>query len=93
VLDIYFEMKCYRIREQSRVTFLMRKQIQSEEITHDPLSGRTSISLVLLDGRKILLTRVQTDDEYQLFEPRWERFKTSDELFFDLGDFTRIMAT
>lgn len=80
-------MKCYRIRAQSRVTFLMRKQIQSEEITHDALSGRTSISLVRLDGRKILLTRIQTEDDYHLFESRLDRFKTSDEIFFDLGDF------
>lgn len=86
-------MKCYRIREQSRVTFVMGNQIQSEEMNRDRMSGRISITLVLIDGRKIGLTHVMEEEEYQLFEQRWERFKTSDEIFFDLGEFTRVMAT
>ena len=32
-------------------------------------------------------------DDFQLFEIRWERFKVSDEIFFDLGDFTRVPTT
>ena len=86
-------MKCYRIREQSRVTFVMGNQIQSEEMNRDRMSGRISITLVLIDGRKIGLTHVMEEEEYQLFEQRWERFKTSDEIFFDLGEFTRVLAT
>lgn len=86
-------MKCYRIREHSRVTFIMGNQIQSDEMNRDRMSGRISITLVLIDGRKIGLTHVMGEEEYQLFDQRWERFKTSDEIFFDLGEFTRVMAT
>lgn len=86
-------MKCYRIREQSRVTFLMGNQIGSSELEYDQLSGRLIINFLLQEGKKIRMTHTLSLDEFQLFEPRWERFKTSDEIFFDLGDFTRVMAT
>ncbi len=86
-------MKCYRIREQSRVTFIMGNQIQSEEMNRDRMSCRIPIALVLIEGRKIGLTHVMGEEEYQLFDQRWERFKTSDEIFFDLGEFTRVLAT
>lgn len=86
-------MKCYRIREQSRVTFLMGNQIGSSELEYDQLSGRLIINFLLQEGKKIRMTHTLSLDEFRLFEPRWERFKTSDEIFFDLGDFTRVMAT
>lgn len=86
-------MKCYRIREQSRVTFLMGNQIGSSELEYDQLSGRLIINFLLQEGKKIRMTHTLSVDEFQLFELRWERFKTSDEIFFDLGDFTRVMAT
>jgi hypothetical protein len=86
-------MKCYRIREQSRVTFLMGNQIGSSELEYDQLSGRVIINFFLQEGKKIRMTHTLSLDDFQLFEIRWERFKVSDEIFFDLGDFTRVMAT
>ena len=86
-------MKCYRIREQSRVTFLMGNQIGSSELEYDQLSGRVIINFLLQEGKKIRLTHTLSLDDFQLFEIRWERFKVSDEIFFDLGEFTRVMAT
>lgn len=86
-------MKCYRIREQSRVTFLMGNQIGSSELEYDQLSGRVIINFLLQEGKKIRMTHTLSLDDFQLFEIRWERFKVSDEIFFDLGDFTRVMAT
>lgn len=86
-------MKCYRIREHSRVTFFKVAQIQSEEITYDRMSGKLSISLLMMDGRKIGLSLVMAEEEKQQFEQRWERFKTSDEIFFDLGEFAQEKAT
>lgn len=86
-------MKCYRIREQSRVTFLMGNQIGSSELEYDQLSGRIIINFLLQEGKKIRLTHTLSLDDFQLFEIRWERFKVSDEIFFDLGEFTRVMAT
>ncbi len=86
-------MKCYRIREQSRVTFLMGNQIGSSELEYDQLSGRLIISFLLQEGKKIRMTHTLSLDDFQLFEIRWERFKVSDEIFFDLGEFTRVMAT
>jgi hypothetical protein len=86
-------MKCYRIREQSRVTFLMGNQIGSSELEYDQLSGRLIINFLLQEGKKIRMTHTLSLDDFQLFEIRWERFKVSDEIFFDLGEFTRVMAT
>lgn len=86
-------MKCYRIREQSRVTFLMGNQIGSSELEYDQLSGRLIINFLLQEGKKIRMTHTLNLDDFQLFEIRWERFKVSDEIFFDLGEFTRVMAT
>ncbi len=86
-------MKCYRIREQSRVTFLMGNQIGSSELEYDQLSGRVFIYFLLQEGKKIRMTHTLSLDDFQLFEIRWERFKVSDEIFFDLGDFSRVMAT
>ena len=86
-------MKCYRIREQSRVTFLMGNQIGSSELEYDQLSGRIIINFLLQEGKKIRMTHTLSLDDFQLFEIRWERFKVSDEIFFDLGEFTRVMAT
>lgn len=86
-------MKCYRIREQSRVTFLMGNQIGSSELEYDQLSGRVIINFLLQEGKKIRMTHTLSLDDFQLFEIRWERFKVSDEIFFDLGEFTRVMAT
>jgi len=86
-------MKCYRIREQSRVTFLMGNQIGSSELEYDQLSGRAVINFLLHDGKKIRMAHTLNLDDFQLFEIRWERFKVSDEIFFDLGDFTRVLAT
>ncbi len=86
-------MKCYRIREHSRVTFFKVAQIQSEEITYDRMSGKLLISLLMMDGRKIGLSLVMAEEEKQQFEQRWERFKTSDEIFFDLGEFAQEKAT
>ena len=71
----------------------MGNQIQSEQMNRDRMSGRISITLVMFDGRKISLTQVMGEEDYQLFDQRWERFKTSDEIFFDLGEFTRVLAT
>ncbi len=85
-------MKCYRIREQSRVTFLMGNQIGSSDLEYDQLSRRVFINLLLHDGKKIRLIHSLNLDDFQLFEVRWERFKVSDEIFFDLGDFTRVPA-
>lgn len=85
-------MKCYRIREQSRVTFLMGNQIGSSELEYDQLSGRVIINFLLQEGKKIRMTHTLSLDDFQLFEIRWERFKVSDEIFFDLGEFTRVMA-
>jgi hypothetical protein len=86
-------MKCYRIREQSRLTFLMGNQLGSSELEYDRLTGRITIAFALLDGRKIHLNQTLGEDDFQQFEVRWERFKVSDEIFFDLGDFTRVPAT
>ncbi|MFD3394417.1 hypothetical protein U0R10_07285 [Aquirufa sp. OSTEICH-129V] len=86
-------MKCYRIREQSRVTFLMGNQIGSSELEYDQLSGRLIINFLLQEGKKIRMTHTLNLEDFQLFEIRWERFKVSDEIFFDLGEFTRVMAT
>ena len=86
-------MKCYRIREQSRVTFLMGNQIGYSELEYDQLSGRAVINFLLHDGKKTRMTHTLNLDDFQLFEIRWERFKVSDEIFFDLGDFTRVSAT
>ena len=86
-------MKCYRIREQSRLTFLMGNQLGSSELEYDRLTGRITIAFALLDGRKIRLSQTFGEDDFQLFDVRWERFKVSDEIFFDLGDFTRVPAT
>lgn len=86
-------MKCYRIREQSRVTFLMGNQIGSSELEYDQLSGRLIINFLLQEGKKIRMTHTLSLDDFQLFEIRWERFKVSDEIFFDLGEFTRVAAT
>ena len=86
-------MKCYRIREQSRVTFLMGNQIGSSELEYDQLSRRVVIHFLLHESKKIRMTHSLNLDDFQLFELRWERFKVSDEIFFDLGDFTRVPTT
>jgi hypothetical protein len=71
----------------------MGNQIGSSELEYDQLSGRLIISFLLQEGKKIRMTHTLSLDDFQLFEIRWERFKVSDEIFFDLGEFTRVMAT
>ncbi len=75
------------------MTFLMGNQIGSSELEYDQLSGRVIIQFLLHDGKKTRMTHTLNLDDFQLFEIRWERFKVSDEIFFDLGDFTRVSAT
>ena len=45
-------MKCYRIREQSRVTFLMGNQIGSSELEYDQLSGRVVFIFCCMKAKK-----------------------------------------
>jgi hypothetical protein len=71
----------------------MGNQIGSSELEYDQLSGRIIINFLLQEGKKIRMTHTLSLDDFQLFEIRWERFKVSDEIFFDLGEFTRVMAT
>ena len=71
----------------------MGNQLGSSELAYDRLTGRIAIEFALLDGRKIRLTHTLGEDDFQLFEVRWERFKVSDEIFFDLGEFTRVLTT
>jgi hypothetical protein len=71
----------------------MENQLGSSELEYDRLTGRITIAFLLLDGRKIRLTQTFGEDDFQLFEVRWERFKVSDEIFFDLGEFTRVLTT
>jgi fructose 1,6-bisphosphatase len=71
----------------------MENQLGSSELEYVRLTGRIAIEFALLDGRKIRLTHTLGEDDFQLFEVRWERFKVSDEIFFDLGEFTRVLTT
>ena len=71
----------------------MGNQLGSSELEYDRLTGRTTIAFTLFDGRKIRLIQTLGEDDFQQFDVRWERFKVSDEIFFDLGEFARFQTT
>lgn len=82
-------MKCYRIREQYRVSFLMASQLVEVYKKYDVQQSVLSIRFFRQDGKEVLVQAQLTPEEYSLFELRWERFHASDELFFDCVEFQR----
>ncbi len=80
-------MKCYRIREDSRVCFLMESRVERIDKNYSAAIGRLSLKFYLKEGGEKYLDVRMDEEAYALFELRWERFQTSDEIFFDFGEF------
>jgi hypothetical protein len=80
-------MKCYRIREQYRVSFLMASQLVEVYKKYDVQQSVLNIRFCRQDGKDIQVLGQMTKEELSLFELRWERFHASDELFFDCVEF------
>jgi hypothetical protein len=80
-------MKCYRIREQNRIVFLMGSQVEHIEKNYSPERRRLSMDFQLLKQNHLKLELLMDEEAFSLFEMRWERFHATDEIFFDFVDF------
>ncbi len=80
-------MKCYRIREDGRVCFLMESRVERIDKNYSAAIGRLSLTFYLKEGGERDLELRMDVEAFALFELRWERFQTSDEIFFDFADF------
>jgi hypothetical protein len=80
-------MKCYRIREEGRVCFVMESRLGRIDKNYSVELGSLSLKIYLNDGSEMELVLLMDEETYALFEMRWERFHVSDEIFFDFGEF------
>ena len=80
-------MKCYRIRDQNRISFIMVSQLERIEKSYSVERKRLTVEFHMIDQVKQGLELLMDEEAYTLFEMRWERFKTSDEIFFDFAEF------
>jgi hypothetical protein len=80
-------MKCFRIREDSRVCFLMESRVERIDKNYSSAIGRLSLKFYLKEGGERGFDLRMDVEAFALFELRWERFQTSDEIFFDFGEF------
>jgi hypothetical protein len=80
-------MKCYRIREQNRVVFLMGSQVEQIEKNYSSERCRLSMDFQIVNQNHLKLELLMDEEAYNIFEMRWERFHATDEIFFDFVDF------
>jgi hypothetical protein len=80
-------MKCYRIREQNRIVFLMGSQVERIEKNYSLERSRLLIDFQMVNQHKRNLELLLDEEAYTQFEIRWQRFQTSDEIFFDFAEF------
>ena len=80
-------MKCYRIRDQNRISFIMVSQLERIEKSYSVERKRLTVEFQMIDQVKQGLELLMDEEAYSLFEMRWERFQTSDEIFFDFAEF------
>lgn len=80
-------MKCYRIRDQNRISFIMVSQLERIEKSYSVERKRLTVDFQMIDEVKQGLELLMDEEAYSLFEMRWERFQTSDEIFFDFAEF------
>ena len=80
-------MKCYRLRDQNRIVFLMGSQVERIEKNYSTERRRLSIDFQMADQNNQSLELLLDDEAYTLFEIRWQRFQNSDEIFFDFAEF------
>ena len=80
-------MKCYRLRDQNRIVFLMGSQVERIEKNYSTERRRLSIDFQMIDQNNQSLELLLDDEAYTLFEIRWQRFQNSDEIFFDFAEF------
>jgi hypothetical protein len=80
-------MKCYRIREQNRIVFLMGSQVERIEKNYSSERRRLSMDFQTVNQNHLKLELLMDEEAYNLFEMRWERFHATDEIFFDFAEF------
>jgi hypothetical protein len=80
-------MKCYRLRDQNRIVFLMGSQVERIEKNYSTERRRLSIDFQMINQNNQSLELLLAEEAYTLFEIRWHRFQTSDEIFFDFAEF------
>lgn len=80
-------MKCYRLRDQNRIVFLVGSQVERIEKNYSTERRRLSIDFQMIDQNNQSLELLLDDEAYTLFEIRWQRFQNSDTIFFDFAEF------
>ena len=80
-------MKCYRIREQNRIVFLMGSQVEHIVKNYSSERRRLSMDIQTVNQNHLKLELLMDEEAFSFFEMRWERFHATDEIFFDFVDF------
>ena len=80
-------MKCYRIRDQNRISFIKVSQLERIEKSYSVERKRLSVEFLMVDQVRQGFELLMDEDAYTLFDVRWQRFQTSDEIFFDFAEF------
>jgi len=65
----------------------MVSQLERIEKSYSVERKRLTVEFHMIDQVKQGLELLMDEEAYTLFEMRWERFKTSDEIFFDFAEF------
>jgi hypothetical protein len=65
----------------------MVSQLERIEKSYSVERKRLTVEFQMIDQVKQGLELLMDEEAYSLFEMRWERFQTSDEIFFDFAEF------
>ena len=87
-------MKTFRIKLKCEKTFnssfqfIFLKNCKRIHLSYSPYDQSTNFELSTLDEKLYTLKKVMKPLDFQLFDLRFKKFQSTDELFFDLGDFS-----
>jgi len=91
-------MKAFRIRLnrentfKSSVEFIFLAKCKSIQVNYSQPLASTIIEIHTLNGSFYTLSKYMNSLDYQLFASKMEKFKSKDDLFFDLGEFNVVLV-
>ncbi len=92
-------MKTFRIKLKCEKTFnnsfafIFLKNCKHINLSYSVIEQATKFELSTLDEKMYTLSKVMKPLDFQLFDLRFKKFQSTDDIFFDLGDFYTQIKT
>ena len=92
-------MKTFRIKVYNEETcrssfeFIFLKNCKRINLSYSLLEQSTRFELSTMDEKIYTLSIIMKPLDFQLFELKFKKFESNDDLFFDLGNFSAQIET